>query len=173
MFEISWSELLILAVVTLLLVGKEELPVFLRTLGRYAGTMKRHAAEFRAHFDAAMREAELDAMRKEVDKLQDTINAEVMRGTKAADDIASGRDAAHAARGGAVSAAAGAAASEQGAGDTAAHPTGFPLRGYTAASTATNAPDATAVAVADAGARADDAPPLPATPRDAEPTPDR
>lgn len=149
MFEISWSELLILAVVTLLLVGKDELPVFLRTLGRYAGTMKRHAAEFRAHFDAAMREAELDAMRKEVDKLQDTINAEVMRGTRAADDIASGRDG----------------------GGPASAPSGFPLRGHTAAGAAAHSPDSTAGTPA--GARADAEPPLPATPRTAAPTPDR
>ncbi|MET0431835.1 MAG: Sec-independent protein translocase protein TatB [Hyphomicrobium sp.] len=66
MFDISWSELLILAIVTLVFVGPKELPVFLRTLGRYAGTVRRHANDFKAQFDAAMREAELDSMRKEV-----------------------------------------------------------------------------------------------------------
>ena len=60
MFEISWSELLILAIVTLVFVGPKELPVFLRTLGRYAGVVRRHANEFKSQFDAAMREAELD-----------------------------------------------------------------------------------------------------------------
>ena len=52
MFEIGWSELLILAIVTLIFVGPKELPVFLRTLGRYAGSIKRQAAEFRSQFDA-------------------------------------------------------------------------------------------------------------------------
>ena len=47
MFEISWSELLILAVVTLLFVGPKDLPIFLRTIGRYAGAPRRQAAEFR------------------------------------------------------------------------------------------------------------------------------
>jgi sec-independent protein translocase protein TatB len=80
MFEISWSELLILGIVTLVFVGPKELPVFMRTLGRYASVVRRHANEFKAQFDAAMREAELDSMREEVDKMQTSINAEVMRG---------------------------------------------------------------------------------------------
>jgi sec-independent protein translocase protein TatB len=79
MFEISWSELLILGIVTLVFVGPKELPVFMRTLGRYASVVRRHANEFKAQFDAAMREAELDSMREEVDKMQTSINAEVMR----------------------------------------------------------------------------------------------
>ncbi len=83
MFEIGWSELLILAVVTLLFVGPKELPVFLRTIGRYAGVLRRHASEFRAQFDAAMREAELDAMKEEMQKMQASVNAEVMGAEKA------------------------------------------------------------------------------------------
>lgn len=86
MFEISWSELLILAVVTLLFVGPKELPVFLRTIGRYAGTVRRHATEFRAQFDAAMREAELDSMKKEMESMQASVNAEVMSATKSLEE---------------------------------------------------------------------------------------
>jgi sec-independent protein translocase protein TatB len=78
MFEISWSELLILAIVTLIFVGPKELPVFLRTLGRYAGSIKRQANEFRSQFDAAMREAELDAVTKEFETMQASVNVEVM-----------------------------------------------------------------------------------------------
>lgn len=78
MFEISWSELLILAIVTLVFVGPKELPVFLRTLGKYAGSIRRQANEFRKQFDDAMREVELDAMKKEMEEMQAKINAEVM-----------------------------------------------------------------------------------------------
>ena len=78
MFEISWSELLILGIVTLIFVGPKELPVFLRTLGRYAGSIKRQAADFRAQFDMAMREAELDSVKKEVEAMQASVNSEVM-----------------------------------------------------------------------------------------------
>lgn len=87
MFEISWSELLILGAVTLIFVGPKELPVFLRTLGRYACALKRHASEFRAQFDAAMREAELDSMRKEVEEMQASVNAEVMSAKRSLDDV--------------------------------------------------------------------------------------
>lgn len=83
MLEISWSELLILAVVTLLFVGPKELPVFLRTIGRYAGMMRRQAAEFKSHFDTAMREAELSHMKEEMEKMQASVNAEVMGAERA------------------------------------------------------------------------------------------
>lgn len=86
MFDISWSELLILGIVTLVFVGPKELPVFLRTLGRYAGTVRRHANEFKAQFDAAMREAELDSMRKEVEQMQTSINSEVMKAKSTFDE---------------------------------------------------------------------------------------
>lgn len=79
MFDISWSELLILGVVTVVFVGPKELPTLMRTLGKYAGMVRRHANDFKAQFDAAMREAELQSMREEVDKMQASINAEVMR----------------------------------------------------------------------------------------------
>ena len=88
MFEISWSELLILGIVTLIFVGPKELPVFLRTLGRYAGSIKRQANEFRSQFDEAMREAELDTMRKEMEAMQTSVNAEIMGASKAIDDAA-------------------------------------------------------------------------------------
>lgn len=74
MFDISWSEFLILAVVILIFVGPKELPVFLRTLGRYAGALKRQAGEFRAQFDEAMREAELDQLRKEMDGVRQDVS---------------------------------------------------------------------------------------------------
>ena len=73
MFDISWSEFLILAVVTLIFVGPKELPVFLRTLGRYAGIVKRQASEFRAQFDEAMRDAELDQLRKEMEGVRQDV----------------------------------------------------------------------------------------------------
>lgn len=66
MFDISWSELLILGIVTLIFVGPKELPVFLRTIGKYVGMVTRQASEFREQFDTAMREAELDQIRKDM-----------------------------------------------------------------------------------------------------------
>ena len=77
MFEISWSELLILAVVTLIFVGPKDLPVFFNTLGRYAGAVRRQANEFRRHFEDAMREAEMDSLRRELDGVRDDFQKSV------------------------------------------------------------------------------------------------
>lgn len=86
MFDISWSELLILGIVTLVFVGPKELPALMRTLGKYAGMVRRHATEFKSQFDAAMREAELESMREEVEKMQTSINSEVMSAKTSIDD---------------------------------------------------------------------------------------
>jgi len=70
MFDIGWSELLIIGVVALLVVGPKELPALLRTIGRYMGMVKRQANEFRAQFDEAMRETEFDQLRKDVEAIK-------------------------------------------------------------------------------------------------------
>jgi sec-independent protein translocase protein TatB len=82
MFDIGWSELLILGVVTLIFVGPKELPVLMRTIGRYAGMLRRQANEFKAQFEGAMREMELEEMRKEMEAMQASVNTEVMRASK-------------------------------------------------------------------------------------------
>lgn len=66
MFEIGWSEILVIAVVTILVVGPKDLPRMLRTVGRYMGKLRKMAGEFRGQFDQAMRDAELG-------ELQDTV----------------------------------------------------------------------------------------------------
>jgi sec-independent protein translocase protein TatB len=77
MFDISWSELLILGIVTLVFVGPKELPVFLRTIGRYVGMLKRQAGEFREQFDSAMREAELDQIRKDMMNVKTDVESSI------------------------------------------------------------------------------------------------
>lgn len=70
MFDIGWTELLVVGVVALLVVGPKELPALLRTIGRYVGMIKRQANEFRAQFDDAIRETELEQLRREVASLK-------------------------------------------------------------------------------------------------------
>jgi sec-independent protein translocase protein TatB len=67
MFDIGWSELLVIGVVALIVVGPKELPVLLRTVGRYLGMIKRQAAEFRQQFDDAIRESEIATIKKDVE----------------------------------------------------------------------------------------------------------
>jgi sec-independent protein translocase protein TatB len=75
MFDIGWSELMVLGVIALIVVGPKELPALLRTIGRYAGILKRQAAEFRGHFDQAMREAELDQLKKDLTGFQNEMES--------------------------------------------------------------------------------------------------
>jgi len=67
MFDITSSKLLILGIVALLVIGPKDLPALLRTIGKYVGIIKRQAAEFRAQFEEAMRESELQQLKKEVE----------------------------------------------------------------------------------------------------------
>jgi sec-independent protein translocase protein TatB len=69
MFDLTSSKLLLLGIVALLVVGPKDLPMLLRTLGKYIGMIKRQAAEFRSQFDDAMRDAELQQLKKDVESL--------------------------------------------------------------------------------------------------------
>lgn len=66
MFNLDWSELLIIAVIAVLVVGPKELPGMLRTIGRYVAKMRKVAGEFRTQFDQALKEAELDGLQQAV-----------------------------------------------------------------------------------------------------------
>ena len=69
MFDIGWSELVVIGVVALIAIGPKELPGALRTLGQWMGKMRRMAAEFQGQFQEAMREAEMAELKKQVDTL--------------------------------------------------------------------------------------------------------
>lgn len=71
MFDIGWTELLVIAVVAIIIVGPKDLPRMLRTLGRYASKLKRTAGEFRAQFDDALRESEFDELRNSMRDMTD------------------------------------------------------------------------------------------------------
>ena len=61
MFDIGWSEILVIAVVAIIVVGPKDLPRMLRTFGRMMGQVRRTANEFRRQFDDALRDAERQA----------------------------------------------------------------------------------------------------------------
>jgi len=67
MFDIGWSELLVIAVVALIAIGPKELPGVLRMVGQWAGKARRMAAEFQGQFNEAMREAEMADIKKSFD----------------------------------------------------------------------------------------------------------
>lgn len=72
MFDIGWSELLVIAVVAVVVIGPKELPRLMRTFGHYTGKVRRAAAEFQRQFDDAIRETEIDEVRQAMRDFQDT-----------------------------------------------------------------------------------------------------
>lgn len=69
MFDIGWTELLTVAVVAIVVIGPKDLPRAMRTVGQWTGKMKRMAREFQGQFNEALREAELDSVRKDVEAI--------------------------------------------------------------------------------------------------------
>ena len=72
MFDIGWSELVVIAVVALIAIGPKELPGVLRTVGHYMRKIRGMASEFQGQFQEAMREAEMADLKKHVDEMTDT-----------------------------------------------------------------------------------------------------
>ena len=71
MFDIGWSELVVIAVVALIAIGPKELPGVLRMVGQWMGKARKMAAEFQGQFQEAMREAELADLKKTFDEVKE------------------------------------------------------------------------------------------------------
>jgi len=67
---IGSSELFVIALVALIVVGPKDLPVMLRKLGQFVAKLRGMANEFRASFDEMARQSELDELRREVEALR-------------------------------------------------------------------------------------------------------
>src|ERR1700751_4316935 len=72
MFDIGWSEIVLIAVVALIASGPKELPGVLRMVGQWMGKARKMAAEFQGQFQEAMREAELADLQKTFDEVKET-----------------------------------------------------------------------------------------------------
>ncbi|MGE5261211.1 MAG: Sec-independent protein translocase protein TatB, partial [Actinomycetota bacterium] len=71
MFDIGWSELLVIAVVAIVVVGPKDLPRLMRTFGHYAGKLRRAAADFQRQFEEAMRDTEIEEVKKAIESVRD------------------------------------------------------------------------------------------------------
>lgn len=69
---LGFSEIVVLGIIALLVVGPKDLPLMMRKLGRFMARMRGMAAEFRSGFDELARQAELDELRREVNALRNT-----------------------------------------------------------------------------------------------------
>ena len=75
MFDIGWTKLVLIAVVALIAIGPKELPGVLRNLGHWIGKIRRMAAEFQSQFLEAMREAELEDLKKHADDINNAVRS--------------------------------------------------------------------------------------------------
>ncbi|WP_420131237.1 Sec-independent protein translocase protein TatB [Rhodopseudomonas sp.] len=71
MFDIGWSELVVIGVVALIAIGPKELPGVLRMVGQWMGKARRLASEFQGQFQEAMREAEMADLKKSFDEVKE------------------------------------------------------------------------------------------------------
>jgi sec-independent protein translocase protein TatB len=67
MFDLAWSEIAVIAVVALVVIGPKDLPRVLRTVGTWVGKARAIAREFQGSLDQMIREAELEDVRKQVE----------------------------------------------------------------------------------------------------------
>jgi sec-independent protein translocase protein TatB len=92
MFDISWTEFLLIGVVALIVIGPKELPGVLRTLGQWTRRVRSMAADFQGQFQEAMREAEMADLKKQVDDIAHDIKSYDPLKDVRADVEAAGKD---------------------------------------------------------------------------------
>jgi sec-independent protein translocase protein TatB len=82
MFDIGATELLLVAMVALVVIGPKDLPLAMRTAGKWVGQLRKMTGHFRVGIDAMIREAEVD----EQEKIWAEKNAQIMREHPPADE---------------------------------------------------------------------------------------
>ncbi|MEL4069268.1 Sec-independent protein translocase protein TatB [Ochrobactrum sp. GPK 3] len=68
MLDVGWSELLVIAIVMIVVVGPKDLPKMLRAFGKATARMRATANEFRNQFNEALKEAELEDVKNIIDE---------------------------------------------------------------------------------------------------------
>ena len=72
MFDIGWSEMAVVALIALLIIGPKDLPKTMRTLSQWVRKAKAMTREFQSGIDDMIRESELDEARKAIDSVSST-----------------------------------------------------------------------------------------------------
>jgi len=86
MFDVGFSEVVIIAIIALVILGPERLPKVARTLGFWVGKARRMVADVKADIDREMRESELADLRKLGDEITDVKDEIEKTGSDAVDD---------------------------------------------------------------------------------------
>jgi sec-independent protein translocase protein TatB len=85
MFDIGWSELLVIAIVALVVIGPKDLPQAFRVLGRWMAKARALASDFQGHVDDLMREADMQDMKRDFQDMTrvpefEALEGDLMRG---------------------------------------------------------------------------------------------
>ncbi|MDR0997061.1 MAG: Sec-independent protein translocase protein TatB [Zoogloeaceae bacterium] len=91
MFEVGFTEMLVIAIVALVVIGPERLPAVAKVVGRVMGQLRRYASEFRAEIDREVQLSELKQLRQEatssVQQLQASLHASFHEAETAVADV--------------------------------------------------------------------------------------
>jgi sec-independent protein translocase protein TatB len=81
MFDIGWTEISIIMVLAIIVVGPKDLPRLLRIAGEWVGKAKALTREFRGHIDDIIRESELDEVKRQIESVGETSVNEMVEKT--------------------------------------------------------------------------------------------
>ena len=88
MFDFAWSELALIAVVALVVIGPKDLPRVMRTVGQWTRRARAIAREFQGSLDQMLREAELDDVKRHIERASSfNIENEIRRTVDPAGDL--------------------------------------------------------------------------------------
>lgn len=93
MFDLNFTELLVVALVAIVVVGPKELPQLMRTVGNWVGKVKRMGRDFQRQLNEAVRDEELQALQKQMTDLSKSTDADIRRGLTIPNRYLPGADA--------------------------------------------------------------------------------
>jgi len=77
MLDIGWTEILVIAVIALFVVGPKDIPKALRTVGVWVGKLRSLSREFQSTVEDAVRDTELDEVKKQIESAKTGFQKEV------------------------------------------------------------------------------------------------
>ncbi len=86
MFDLGWAEMAVITLVALVVIGPKDLPKVARTIGQWTGKARALARDFQRSLDDMAREAELDEIKKSIDKVGNTSLRQMVKDAVDPDD---------------------------------------------------------------------------------------
>lgn len=96
MFDIGWPEMAVIMLVAIIVIGPKDLPRMARTIGKWTGKARSMARDFQRSLDDMAREADLDDIKKSIDKvgtpnrMKSTLTSSIRNAVDPDDELADG-----------------------------------------------------------------------------------